>query len=84
MTVHRSARTHGPMARPTQSTLQKLSTRPPGKSATSTLNTSRPPFARQNRLRNWVRITITIQEVGADQVACRQVVLPSAEAAEIA
>ena len=38
----------------------------------------------RNRLRNWVRITTTIQEVGAGQISCRQDVLPSAEAAEIA
>ena len=38
----------------------------------------------RNRLRNWVRITTTIQEVGAGQITCRQDVLPSAEAAEIA
>ena len=38
----------------------------------------------RNRLRNRVRITTTIQEVGAGQITCRQDVLPSAEAAEIA
>ena len=38
----------------------------------------------RNRLQNWVRITTTIQEVAASQIACRQDVLPSAEAAEIA
>ena len=38
----------------------------------------------RNRLQNWVRITTTIQEVAASQIACRQDVLPSAEAVEIA
>ena len=38
----------------------------------------------RNRLRNWVRITTTIQEVGAGQITCRQDFLASAEAAEIA
>ena len=38
----------------------------------------------RNRLQNWVRITTTIQEVAASQIACRQDVLPSAEATEIA
>ena len=38
----------------------------------------------RDRLQNWVRITTTIQEVGAGHIACRQDVLPSAEAAEIA
>jgi transposase len=38
----------------------------------------------RNRLRNWVRITTTIQEVAAGQITCRQDVLPSAETAEIA
>ena len=34
----------------------------------------------RNRLKNWVRITTTIQEVGAGQIACRQDALPGAEA----
>ena len=38
----------------------------------------------RNRLRNRVRITTTIQEIGAGQITCRQDVLPSAEAAEVA
>ncbi len=38
----------------------------------------------RNRLRNWVRITTTMQDVGAGRITCRQDVLPSAEAAEIA
>ena len=38
----------------------------------------------RNRLQNWVRITTTTQEVAAGQIACRQDVLPSAEATEIA
>ena len=38
----------------------------------------------RNRLQNWVRITTTIQEVGAGVITCRQDVCPNAEAAEIA
>ena len=36
----------------------------------------------RNRLQDWVRITTTIQEIAASQIACRQDALPSAEAAE--
>ena len=38
----------------------------------------------RNRLRNRVRMTTTIQKVGAGRITCRRDVLPSAEAAEIA
>ena len=38
----------------------------------------------RNRLQNWVRITTTLQEVGAGVISTRQDVWPSAEAADIA
>ena len=38
----------------------------------------------RNRLQAWVRSTTTVLEVGAGQIACRQHVLPTAEAAKTA